>query len=87
MGKDNSTGLWCVHILGPDDVIAFPDRQSAEREAATINEAMADHAARRPSDDNWPLLKAVVEAWPYSSEEHAADIAKNIRDMECDGNG
>lgn len=81
-----TTSLWCVHILGPDDVIAYPDRQSAEREAAVINDAMAKLIVSRPADDNWPMLKAIAAIWPHSPESHAQDLARNIREMECSGN-
>ncbi len=82
----SQTTLWCVHIQGPDDLIAFPDQASAEREAAVINEAMERHAATREPSPNWPTLKAVAAVWPWSAEAHAADLARNIRDVECNGN-
>ena len=83
---ESPADLWCVHILGPDDVIAYPDRASAEHDATLINEAMAQHVARNPPADSWPLLRAAVELWPHNAESHAEDLARNIRLEERDGN-
>lgn len=87
MTKEETTALWCVHIIGPDDVIAYPNRAAAEREARLINDAMAKHMASRAADPNWPALRAEVTAWPHSAAAHAADLARNIQQMECKGNG
>lgn len=87
MSDSQASTLWCVHIIGPDDVIAFPDKASAEREAALINDAMTRFIAVREPDDNWPTLKAVAAVWPWSPETHAEDLARNIRNMECRGSG
>ena len=68
------TDLWCVHIIGPDDVIAYPDKASAENEARLLNESIADEAARHRDDENWPAGRAEVAPWPWSAEAHAADM-------------
>ena len=77
--------LWCVHLIGPDDVIAYPDQQSAEREATLINEALERRAVAHKGNANWPTPRAVAKIWPWSAEAHAADLAENIREMECKG--
>lgn len=80
------TALWCVHIIGPDDVIAFPDRASAEREASILNEASRRSAKKHADDAVWPRWSAEVIPWPHSAESHAADLARNIKQMDYRGN-
>lgn len=82
-----TTELWCVHIIGPDDVIAYPDRAAAEREVAIINTALQRRLCGREADENWPTLYATVAPWPHDAQSHAADLARNIEQMECSGNG
>ena len=85
-GQQQTTELWCMHIIGPDEVIAYPDKESAEREAALLNAALRRHNDERLADDNCPMLYAVAEAWPWDAKSHAEDLARNIRNMECAGN-
>lgn len=80
--------LWCVHIIGPDDVIAYPDREAAEREATEINKGLQAMSAKHARDENWPhTTRAVAVLWPHSAQSHAVDLARNIQQMECNGNG
>ena len=66
--------LWCVHVIGPDDVIAYPDKASAEQEAAALNEMFAIEAAKHHGDANWPACRAEVILWPYSAGAHDIDM-------------
>ena len=63
--------LWCVHVLGPDDVMAAPSHDAAVVRAHEINKATF---GRRGPDD--VLCFAYAAPWPYGAEEHAADIDK-----------
>lgn len=66
--------LWCVHVYGPDDLIAASTREAADQCAAEINEAF--EAIRRPDDPCFPDLKAVVEPSPWDPAEHAQTLTE-----------
>ncbi|MEA9653040.1 hypothetical protein ABFU65_12205 [Xanthomonas campestris pv. raphani] len=67
--------LWCMHILGPDDVHAAPSKAHAEKAAAALN---AFHAARAEQSEHHPKVEAVVAPWPHSVESHAESVADFI---------
>ncbi len=67
--------LWCMHILGPDDVHAAPSKAHAEKAAAALN---AFHAAREEQSEHDPKVEAVVAPWPHSAESHAESVADFI---------
>lgn len=72
--------LWCVHIIGPDDVFAFASWSAANEHAKKLNAAMQQW--RRKEEDsgadmtNWPNTYAAVEPWPHSAALHAEDLAR-----------
>ncbi|MDR3535229.1 MAG: hypothetical protein P4L71_01890 [Acetobacteraceae bacterium] len=69
--------LWCIHIPGPDDVIAQPDRETANRAAEAHNAAIERHWAQFPRTDDDPpksALMAVVKPWPWSATAHAVSL-------------
>lgn len=66
--------LWCVHIHGPDDVHAAPDKEAAEQRAAELNACFAKEDAKHVGDPNWPTVEAVVVPWDGSEESHADDL-------------
>lgn len=77
-----STTLWCVHLRGPDTLIAQPDWNTACHRAETWNEQVrnmdereraAGETGTMPSD----VLEYVVEVWPHSPEGHAESLAKD----------
>ena len=61
--------LWCVHVLGPDDVYPCATRTSATLMANDINVKFGKIAA-----DNGVTFKAVVDPWPHSAESHAEGV-------------
>lgn len=66
--------LWCVNILGPDDVLAMPDWWAALEEANALNRYFARLDETRHESD--PIMRAVVVPWPHSAESHAEDLVK-----------
>lgn len=66
--------LWCVHVQGPDSLIAQPDRETADKRAAEWQAGFDAMLARDPSPND-PVLKAVVIEWPYTSRAHAECVA------------
>lgn len=70
-----SEPLWCLHVLGMDDVHPAPSKAHAEKAAAWHNEQFKDQAARLGIS-----IEAKVVPWPHSAESHAAGLAEFIPD-------
>lgn len=62
--------LWCVHILGPDDVHAAPSYLAAATHAHELNKAL--HRRLNSPDDI--LCFAYAAPWPHSAESHAENL-------------
>jgi len=62
--------LWCVHVQGPDDVIAMPSKSAALEHANDLNALFGRH----PYEEGDPIMRAVVIEWPHSADSHAADL-------------
>lgn len=70
-----SEKLWCVHISGPDDVLATPNYLTAVKAANEINGWWEGRVATRFDEGLDPTPWAAPEPWPHSPESHAADLA------------
>jgi hypothetical protein len=73
---------WAVVVQGPDDLIAAYNYRDAVARAGGMNAYFEKHFA--PVTENDPHLKAVVEPWPYSAEDHADTLvrqAANVREF------
>lgn len=68
-----SEPLWCLHVLGMDDVHPAPSKAHAEKAAAWHNEQFKDQAERLGIS-----IEAKVVPWPHSAESHAAGAAEFI---------
>lgn len=62
--------LWCVHILGPDDVLAAPSHEAAVVHARELNKATFG----RRDEPNDVLCIAYAAPWPYVAETHAEAV-------------
>jgi hypothetical protein len=62
--------LWCVHVIGPDDVHAQPSHAHAVAKADELNRALWSRADG-PDD---LLCFAYADVWPWSAEAHAASL-------------
>lgn len=62
--------LWCVHVLGPDDVYAAPSHDAAVVFAREWNKAL--HG--KPSTPDDILCFAYAAPWPYNREEHTDNL-------------
>lgn len=69
------TTLWAVHIQGPDDIHACPDRAVADALALVLNRQFA-----RYTDPNDPPMNATVIEWPYGYESWS--VAKDQLQFE-----
>lgn len=67
MAPDTTT-MWAVHVEGPDDLYACPDRDTSEALALVLNRQFERHA--KPDD---PPMAATVVKWPYGYETWKAD--------------
>lgn len=66
---------WCIHLLGPDDLIPMPDYATADRSATRFNTFWEGYVAQRPADGvDFAGAPAIVRPWPYADDEHAAAL-------------
>lgn len=68
--ENANLALWCVHTLGPDDVMAAPSHLAAVTHAHELNKAV--FGRREPND---VLCFSYAAPWPHSKDAHAADVA------------
>lgn len=61
--------LWCVHIIGPDDLYAAPSKEEAEERVAAQNEWINSDPKMRDYG-----IKAELLPWPYTPESHADSL-------------
>ena len=64
--------LFCIHILGPDDLIAAPSELQATDAADEFNRVFGPQAT-----DKDVMLEAREGTWPYGAESHAHSLAKD----------
>lgn len=65
--------LWCMHVLGPDDVYAMATQADAAATCAALNAEIA--ASGLVGAPGAPDIEAVVAQWPHSASSHADDLA------------
>jgi len=61
--------LWCVHVLGPDDVLAAPSHNAAVTHAHELNKATFGRV-----EQNDVLCFAYAAPWPHSPASHAESV-------------
>ena len=70
--------LWCVHVIGPDTLIAQPDLATAESRAKKWQEEWDAYLAKKGDSSPFdPKITWQVEGWPYTREAHARDLAEH----------
>lgn len=67
--NEKTETLWCMHVLGPDDVHAAPSKEAAQR---ACDRYYAHFGDQYPD----VLLRFVVAEWPHSPESHAEDLKR-----------
>ena len=70
--------LWCVHVLGPDDLIASPNHDAAVVHARQLNQAL--HG--RISTPNNVLCFAYPAPWPHSKASHEAELKQRFEEED-----
>lgn len=68
--------LWCVHVIGPDDIYAEATHAAAVASAAKLNAALW---SRQNAPDDVTCF-AYADVWPYSAESHAESMRKQADD-------
>jgi hypothetical protein len=64
--------LWCVHVLGPDEVHAMPDYETAAKNAEDLIACLfTEHTAKLDV-----LCLPIVTMWPHSAKAHAEDLKR-----------
>ena len=72
--------LWCVHIIGPDDLYAAPSKAEAEERVAAQNDWINNDPKLRDSG-----IQAEVLLWPYTPASHAENITQHWRELFVEG--
>lgn len=75
----NASPLYCLHIPGPDEVHAAPNKAEAEAAASAFNAIMRKHLEGKPHSEFAPSVEsclAVVKEWPFDADEHADALAE-----------
>lgn len=62
--------LWCVHLIGPDDIYAEPSHAIAVAKAEELNRTIQ----ASPKHPNDILCFAYADMWPYTAAQHAQAI-------------
>lgn len=68
--------LWCVHVMGPDDVYAEATHASAVASATKLNNALWS----RPDAPDDVICFAYADIWPWSADEHTKSLAMQAED-------
>lgn len=71
-----------LHIQGPDDIVATPSREEADRVAAGRDTFWAAHTAKCRAEiaaegkdpGNYPSIIVVVAEWDGSADDHAESV-------------
>jgi hypothetical protein len=72
-----SDTLWCVHIIGPDDLLACASRKDAVQNALWLN--LSGYGQQNTNDELMPVAWAIPEPWPGTAEAHHEALG----DQEC----
>jgi len=78
-----SETLWCNHLPGPDEVMAAPDKVTAQQRADEHNVWLdRQHwEGKIEFGGNWPEREScvmLVIEWPYDTASHTRDLLKNV---------
>lgn len=74
----SGSGLWSIHITGPDEYHAKASKEAAEAAAAEFN-AWFD---RQTKTENTPNMRATVQPWPFDAESHADALNTKFSDSK-----
>lgn len=64
---------WCVHIIGPDDLMAAPCHDAAVTYAHQLNRVLYSRSTIAADE---VLCFAYAAPWPHDEKSYAEDLAK-----------
>lgn len=67
--KERAKLRWCVHILGPDELVAKESYEAAEKHASELTDFLFS------SDKPDVLCLPIVAMWPWSDAAHQDALA------------
>jgi len=70
-----TTELWCVHIEGPDDIVAMPSKAAADIVAKKINIDFAGSKVKYGV-----TIKATAKRYSHGPEAHQRNLTENYGD-------
>lgn len=69
--------LWCVNVIGPDDVYAHRTLLDAVKHAHELNAAFVKRwPLERETDESYVMLYANVCQWPHDAASHADALTR-----------
>jgi hypothetical protein len=68
--------LWCVHVIGPDDLYAEPSHAAAVASAERLNRDLW----WRPNAPDDVTCFAFADTWPWSEQSHAEALARQAEE-------
>lgn len=71
--RDRAKILWCVHVLGPDELHAMPSYDAAEQNVRDLIATL--YTPKMIALD--VMCLPIVAPWPYSADAHRAEVAKS----------
>jgi hypothetical protein len=73
-----SKTLWCVHVYGPDDLLACASRKDAVQNALWLN--LSGYKQQNTDDELMPVAWAVPEPWLYDRQSWSDCLAEQDSD-------
>lgn len=77
LAKYRAKILWCVHILGPDELIAKASYEDAEKHARELSDFMHE-----TMPDTGVMCLPIVAVWPWTAEGHRQALAEAQNESE-----
>lgn len=68
--------LYCVALMGPDNIYAVESKIEAYTIANEMNEYLTKMANEKKFDDLWPIVWARPAMWHLGEESHAKQMKK-----------
>ncbi len=64
------TGLYAIHISGPDSILAVESLEVAEQKKVELNKLFSTF----PKSEYAPVFEANIVDWPYDRESHSEAV-------------
>lgn len=71
LSRQRAKILWCVHILGPDEMVAKESYEAAEKHARELTDALYESTPLTGDI----LCLPIVAVWPWSADAHRTALA------------